>query len=1043
MKTYKSIAHLGSVLLASAIAVLQAAPAVAATADDKKEIGGQVLTQENLPAIGAAVMIKGTTQGVVVDDQGYFTMHASPSDTLMVSMIGYDDEYLPVGDQTEFKVWLQEVALSLENSVVVAYGVQNKATITGAINSIGNEEILRAPTANITNALAGTMAGLTSVQRSGEPGKDAATFRIRGIGTLNSGDEAAPLIIIDGVERDSMDSLDPNEVESINILKDASATAVYGVRGANGVIIVTTRTGSEGKPKVTFSANFGWQSYTIMPELVNAAEWITLYNEGIDNDGIAKEKFPQEIYEAYLNNSSPVIYAQTDWREAMLKKAAPQQQYNVNVSGGTEKVKYFVSFGFLHQNGMFRDYYGVEGVDFSINPDYKRYNVRANIDAELLKGLTLKLRMGAAISDGNYANSGTSAIFNELLASFPFGANVIDGKFISGYSGNDPLDVLKLRKNSAKVLELYQDGYQQTNISKYNLSAELNYNMDFITKGLSISGKVAYDDIGNYTTTFTPGSIPTYKVVIGDEYEDGYTLVRNQDKEAISTKESYGTRYKNLYLEAAINYARNFGKHKVTALALYNQRTQENPSFSFDLPKGLLGFVGRVTYNYDNRYLAEFNVGYNGSENFAEGRRFGLFPAFSLGWILTEEKFIPKNNILTYAKIRGSYGEVGNDQIGGERFLYLPTTYNYPKNGYNWGTYGQDVQYWQASTEGKVGNPYVTWERARKANIGLEIKMFDSQLSFTGDYFYEYRDNILWNYGTIPVTVGYTPAAANIGIVSNRGFEMELGWNSRVGEFSYWINGVFSFARNRIEYMDEAPMAYDYLEQTGFSVGQYKGYLNEGFINTVEDLENQPQHSWGQGRWARGELNFIDINGDGIVDTDDRIPIGYSDYPEVTYGLNLGFRWKGLEFSALLQGATNVTLYLKQEAVCPLYLGRGAQKWHLGRWTEERYLAGEEITYPRMLSDNINSPSFINPDPMSTFWLMDATYLRLRNVELAYNFRFKALGKAGISNIRLALSGNNLLTWTGVRNFDPESPSGKGGFYPMQKVYNVGVKIVF
>ena len=243
--------------------------------------------------------------------------------------------------------------------------------------------------------------------------------------------------------------------------------------------------------------------------------------------------------------------------------------------------------------------------------------------------------------------------------------------------------------------------------------------------------------------------------------------------------------------------------------------------------------------------------------------------------------------------------------------------------------------------------------------------------------------------------------------------------------------------------MDEPTMAYSWMQETGFSVGQYKGYLNEGFINTVEELENQPQHSWGGNYWDRGELNFIDINGDGIVNNNDRIPIGYSEYPEVTFGLNLGFRWKGLEFSALLQGATNVTLYLKQEAICPLYLSRSAQKWHLGRWTEERYLAGEEITYPRMLSDNMNSPSFINPDPMSTFWLMDATYLRLRNVELAYNFRFRALGKAGISNIRLALSGNNLLTWTGVRNYDPESPSGKGEFYPMQKVYNVGVKIVF
>lgn len=1015
-------------------------PAKAQSSGSTWPLKGQVMTEDKQPAVGAAVLVKGTTRGEIADMDGSFTINVSSGDVLEISLIGYESATVTIGKQARISVVLKEDALSLEETVVVAYGVQSKATITGAINSVRGDDILRSPTANITNSLVGTMSGLTAVQRSGEPGKDGATFKIRGIGTLNAGNESAPLIIIDGVERDSMEMLDPNEVESVNILKDASATAVYGVRGANGVIIVTTRQGEAGTPRVTVSSNFGWQSYTMMPQLVNAADWITLYNEGIDNEGVDKAKFPQDVYEAYRDGTNPVVYSQTDWVDALLKKYAPQQQYNVNVSGGTEDVKYFVMVGMLHQGGMYRDY-DLEGIDFSINPDYKRYNFRANVDAKLAKGLTLSLRLGTTFTNGNYSNYSTASIFSDILNSTPFGPNILDGKLISGYGGDDP--IVGIRKNNANLYTLYSKGYQQNNTTKYNLSAEVKYDLGFITKGLGVHGKAAYDDLGNYTTTYTPGSIPSYKIILGDQYENGYTLIRANDESAFTQAQSFGSRYKNLYLEAGIDYARSFGKHHVTALALYNQRTQDNPAFEFKIPKGLLGFVGRVTYDFDHRYMAEVDLGYNGSENFAEGKRFGFFPAFSLGWILTQEKFFPKNNILTYAKIRGSYGEVGNDQIGGSRYLYLPTKYDYPANGYNFGTYGVDVQYYDASREGDVGNPNVTWERARKANVGVDLKMFRSALSFTGDFFYEYRDNILWEYGTVPSIVGADPAPANLGKVSNRGFELELKWDSKIADFNYFLKGVFSFARNRIEFMDEPNMKYEYLMKTGYSVGQYKGWLNEGFINTVEDLENQPQHGWGEGRWARGELNFVDINGDGIVDANDKIPIGYSDYPEITYGFSLGFTWKGLEFSALLQGATNVTLYMKQEAVCPLYYSRSAQTWHMGRWTEERYLAGEEITYPRMLSDNINSPSFINPDPLSTFWLYDASYLRLRNIELAYNLRLRALQEKGINNIRFSLSGTNLLTFTGMENFDPESPSGKGTFYPMPKVYNFGVKVVF
>jgi TonB-linked SusC/RagA family outer membrane protein len=567
--------------------------------------------------------------------------------------------------------------------------------------------------------------------------------------------------------------------------------------------------------------------------------------------------------------------------------------------------------------------------------------------------------------------------------------------------------------------------------------------MSFILKGLSARAKVGYDDFLAHTVKYTVSGVPEYSVVITDPTDkDGYYLVKNNYEYPYTASESYNDRYRNLYLEASVNYSQKFGKNRITALALYNQKTENDPSFEYDLPKGLLGFVGRVTYNYDNRYLAEFNMGYNGSENFAEGRRFGFFPAYSLGWLVTEEKFIPENKLLTYLKIRGSYGEVGNDKIGGSRYLYLPSTYTYGSNGYNFGTYGENVQYYPASAEGTIGNPYVTWERAQKSNIGIDMKLFSDKLSFTGDLFWEKRDNILWEYGTMPSIIGATLSAANLGKVNNRGAEFELGWESEIQDFRYRLVGTFFYAKNKIIYMDEPTPPYDYLSQTGYSVNQYKGYINEGFINTVADLENQPAHGWGS-NWDRGELNFIDVNGDGIINSYDKVCIGYGPYPEINYGFTVDLGWKNFEINALFQGAANVTLYLKQSAVCPLYYSRSAQKWHLGRWTEERYLAGETITYPRMLSDNINSPSFIDQSPMSTFWLYNASYLRLRNLEIAYNYKTTELKKWGISLIRLYLSGTNLLTFSDMENFDPEAPSGAGTFYPMQKIYNIGFKITF
>lgn len=411
------------------------------------------------------------------------------------------------------------------------------------------------------------MAGLTAVQRGGEPGKDGATFKIRGIGTLNEGSESAPLILIDGIERTSLDVIDPNEIETINILKDASATAVYGVRGANGVILVTTKTGQPGRAQVTLTSNFGWQSYTMMPELVNAYEWATLYNEGLAHENSTKAPFPQEALDAWKNHTNPVLYPDVDWVDKLLRKSAPQQQYNVNVSGGSDRTKYFVSFGMLHQEGIYKEY-DIDGVDFSVNPDYRRFNLRANLDIDVMKGMTLGLRLGTIFTDGNYPNASTSNIFDYLLRTVPGGGpGLINGKLVTGYSGDDPLENYE-RRVSNPIFDILEQGYQEYNTSTYNLSADLNYDLGFLVKGLSVRGKVAYDDYGTHRVAYTTGSIPQYTVVVDNDYEDGYRLVKASDETAFGAKESYSTRYRNVYLE---------GRHQLCRTVRPPQRHRPGP----------------------------------------------------------------------------------------------------------------------------------------------------------------------------------------------------------------------------------------------------------------------------------------------------------------------------------------------------------------------------------------------------------------------------------------------------------------------------------
>lgn len=1008
-----------------------------------KTISGKVTDSSGESLPGVTVILKGTTIGTVTDFDGNYHLSGIPNQGILVfSFVGLRTQEISIDGKSNINVSMLEDAIGIEEIVAVGYGTQRKETVTGAIASVRSETILSSPATNVSSSIVGRVPGLTVVQRSGEPGSDGSVLKVRGIGTLRTGAESNPLILVDGVERGTIDEIDANEIESFNILKDASATAVFGVRGANGVILITTKSGTKGPAKVNVSVNAGFQTFTMYPNFVSAYDWATLYNEGTRNQGgpTAVLPFDEATLKIIKDNSNPAVYPNTDWRNILLRSFAPQKKYNLNVSGGNDLGSYFVSFGLLDQRGIFKEW-NLEGKDFNTNPEYKRYNLRANFDYKITKKLKADLKASSIFTNGNFARNSSSSIFSLLIKTTPLMAGVVDGKLIGAtqYS-NDPLGGLRSTVSNP-IRQLNQSGYQIATSNTYNLDFRLTYDLVDLLKGLSITGMAAYDSEYDYTKQYSK-TIPDYTIVVDDTKEKGYYLTRYSDESAFGYSESYGDRARSMYYEAAINYANKFGQHSVTGLLMYNQKKTDDPSFQFGIPKAYLGYVGRVTYNYANRYMFEANMGYNGSEQFAPDKRYGFFPAFSGGWTVTEEPFFGQNDILTYLKIRGSYGEVGNDKTGGDRFLYLPSVYNLNQAGYAFGEKGISQQTYPGVTEGKLGNPVVTWERAKKLDIGFEMRLFKDKMSISGDYFYEKRNNILWNYGTIPGVVGVTLPAANLGIVENQGFELETGWRSKIREVNYSVNGNFSFARNKIIFMDEPPQAEDYLYRTGFPVGQIRAWRTSGFINTYDELANLPAMGWGGALWDRGERKFIDINGDGKINDFDKTPYGYGDYPEINYGVNLGVDWKGLSISALFQGVANVTLYNTTTAAVPLlYSESGAQDWMMERWTEERYLAGEKITFPRMLRQNDISPSF--QGGMVDASMQNANYLRLRNLEVAYRYTSPALEKVGISHIRFYANGRNLLTFSEMKNFDPEAPSGTGAYYPQQKVYNLGLDLQF
>ncbi|WP_455584049.1 SusC/RagA family TonB-linked outer membrane protein [Bacteroides sp.] len=969
------------------------------------------------PLIGVSILIEGTSSGTVTDFDGKFKLSVPNGDVkLTVSYIGYRTETVATKGQRSIIISLSEDTQTLDEVVVVGYGVQKKETLVGSISTVKSDALVSVPASNLTQTLAGKASGLAIVQSSGEIGRDEAQIFIRGKATFES-NSAQPLIIVDGVIQESFAQIDPNEVESINILKDASATAVYGVKGANGVIIVTTKRGITGKAQVSFSAQMALNTPMRLHKPIEGYRTAILRDEMDDNAGVLSRYSVTQLMN-WRTKASPYTEPDVDWMDEIMKSSSMQQQYNINVRGGTRTVRYFLSGGYFDQDSPFKN-------DKITN--FNRFNFRSNLDIDVTRDLSVSLNMGARIENRKYPNSmywNSWEIYHGAFSQsgIKYPVYNMDGSYA-------PNNLHALLKDSGS-------GADKRTVMEVALNAE--YKLDWLLKGLAIKGQVAYDDNTKHAKLYTQTPAVYEYMYPTDSY-----ILKNPARPLKYDWDDVGNARK-LYWEGAVTYTRDFGKHNINALLLFNQLLRGNEAEQYYATQGL---VGRLTYNYAQTYLAEINFGLNGSENFAPNKRYGLFPAFSLGWIVSKEKFWQEsgiNNVFNHLKIRGSLGWVGNDRSWAyikeknaaeeQRFIYLQQyLYSGDNGGYMFGD--NKVEGIRSLT---IANPDVTWEKSRKINIGIETGFFNNLLTLNAEYFHEFRKDILAESENIPSYFGATAVPSNIGRIKNQGVEIEIAHNNQLSnEFSYFVKGNFSFARNKIIERGTAKGVLPYQRAEGFAIDTPLKYITEGFFQSFEEIENSPSQLGitGNVEVRPGDLKYRDINGDGIIDIYDQIRTGFPTTPEIQYGLNVGFTWKGFDVSALFQGTANVSYDKNWEIMWAFSNNDNVFPRHWYYWTPE--MGDAAAQYTQLYG------KYYNNEAGADYTLSDGSYVRFKNLDVGYTFPEEWTKKVFINNLRIYVSALNLVTWSKEKGLDPDNRHGRGADMPPMRSVNFGININF
>ena len=1006
----------------------------------KRLLQGLVKDEQGNPIIGASIQLKNTGTGVITDLDGLFQIQVTDKNSVIViSYIGYVTQEISVGDRSSITVQLKEDTKSLEEVVVTAFGAtQKKESMVGSIQQVRPAE-LKVPSSSLSTSFAGRMAGVIAIQRSGQPGADGADFWIRGKSTF--GDATGVLIVLDGVEISSSDlnALDPEVIESFSILKDATATAMYGTRGANGVMIVTTKSGQDLlKPIINFRLETSMSQLTSVPEMVGGVDYMKLYNEALTTRGITTGLYDDTKIRATEQGLNPLVYPNVDWYNEMFNKNAFAQRFNFNIRGGKKAVTYFMSASVKHDAGnlksLSKDYFS-----YNNNINVMRYDFVNNLSIKATNTTKISLGLNVSLRDWKGPSAGVDGIFSMSREASPVDFPIV-------YPARNDKEIYTLwggmsggiyNNGYRNPVAEYVVGYKKQFASTVNANIRLDQDLKMVTKGLKLHVLASFKNWSKTETTRKAG----YNQFEIDQYNEAtgeYTLSRvgNEQKTALNT-EGAATGDRRIFIQAYLDYKRKFGVHDVNAMLLYNQDQLDNnkpDNLLSSLPRRKQGIAARLSYAYDDRYLAEVNFGYNGSENFAKNNRFGFFPSIALGYNISQEKFWePISNVISHFKLRGSYGLVGNDGIN-ERYAYLEDiVLSSDKWKYTTGV-NQNVNL-QGPVWNRYYNPNLTWEVGKKLNVGFDMQLFH-QVNLNFDVFKEIRSKIyMQKVNTLPdfIGTGETKIYENSGKMKNVGFDIALDYNKQITkDFFLSFKGTLTYAHNTILERDEPPFQlYPNLSSVGYSRGQHLVYVADGLFRDQADVDSHAEQTLGYIPQP-GDIKYVDqpdANGncDGIINTNDRVYMGYPEDPEIVYGFGPSMKYKNWDFSFFFQGAARTSILMSGFHPFGKNATRGVMKFIADDyWSESN--PNPNAAYPRLTRDT-NANNTVN----SSYWLRNGAFLKLKNAEIGYTFKM----------FRAYLNGSNLLTFSPFEHWDPEMGGGSGMKYPTQRVFNIGIQFTF
>ena len=1024
---------------------------VAAFSQKKIQVTGVVTDTNKEPLVGVNVTVKDQAGlGAITDINGRYKISIEEFSRLVFSYIGFDKQEVLVKRQQIVDVVLKESEASeLDEVVITGTGAQKKLTVTGAVTTVNINDLKANPTANLSNALAGNVAGVLAMQTSGQPGKNTSEFWIRGISTFGADNSA--LVLVDGFER-SLDEINIEDVESFTVLKDASTTAIYGPRGANGVVLITTKHGKAGKINISAKVETSYNTRTITPEFVDGYTHARMMNEA----RITRNQEPiyqDDELEILRLGLDPDLYPNVNWKDVLLKDGAMTYRANVNMNGGGSTARYFVSLSYISEEGMYKTDNAVRK-DYNTNPGSQRWNYRLNTDIDITKTTLVKVGISGSLKKRNAPGQGGN-VWTSLMNQSPISIPVMySNGYVPAFGKDD-------NRSNPWVLAT-QTGYFEIWENKVQTNISLEQKLDFITKGLRFEGRFGFDT--NNTNEISRKKMPQTWRAERFRNTDGEITFKEQRAEEKMTQSSTSTGNRTEFLEAILHYNRAFKAHHVGGTLKYSQDAYRTTvEIGTDIKNGIakrhMGLAGRASYNWNYRYFADFNFGYNGSENFADGHRFGFFPAFSLAWNVAEEKFVKKHlKWMNMFKLRYSYGKVGNDKLG-ERFPYLYTIASkYTEKvdgkdeektfpGWNWGDYGYSNSY-DGRIYTQLASEGVTWEIATKHDIGVDLSLFNDKFTATVDYFHEQRDGIYMERKYLPSIVGIVRSnpKANVGSVLSQGFDGNFAYKQKLGKVNLTVRGNITYSKNEILEKDEENTVYPYQTEAGYRVNQAKGLIALGLFEDYDDIRNSPQQTaWG--KVQPGDIKYKDVNGDGVINDGDKVAIGATTKPNMIYGFGISAQWKGFDFNVHFQGSGKSSFFIEGSTV---FAFKDSQWGNIlgnlvaNRWVDKETAA--KLGIPANENPNASYPRLSyggndNNQQKSTFWLRNGSYLRLKTLEVGYTLPKSIVNKIKFNNIRVFFIGTNLLTFAKFKEWDPELGSSTGAEYPLSKVMTLGLTV--